>query len=36
MTPGTQSWWSVTTWRDGVGREEGGPSEVRSHMHAYG
>ena len=24
MTQGTQSWYSVTTWRDGVGREVGG------------
>ena len=24
MTQGTQSWYSVTTWRDEVGREVGG------------
>jgi len=36
MTQETQSWWSVTTWRDGVGREGGGPSEEGSHTPAYG
>ena len=42
MTQGTQSWGSVTTWRDGVEREVGwgfrmeGFSGWRGHMYTYG
>ena len=34
MTQGTESHWSVKTWRDRVGREVG--SGAREHMYAYG
>ena len=33
---GTQSWCSVTAWKDGVGREEEGVPAGRRHMYAYG
>ena len=35
MTQGMQSWCSVTTWRDGVGREVGEGSRGRGHMFNY-
>ena len=35
MTQGIQSWCSVTTWRDGVGREMGWGSGGRGHMYVY-
>ena len=37
MTQGTQSWCSVTPWRDGVGREVGGGFRMEGrHMYADG
>ena len=33
---GTQSWCSVTTWKDGVGTEVGGSSGWRGHMYTCG
>lgn len=33
---GIQSWHSVTTWRDGTGRDVGGGSGWKVHMLAYG
>ena len=33
MTQGTQTWYSVTTWKDGFGSER--TSERKGHMYAY-